>query len=179
MGAPIQAPLDALEILLKRRPFKADDVQQVIVRVARTQGSVVNNREMPDICLQHMVAVMLIDKTASFKSAHDKTRMQDPAVLRVRAKVNLVLDEELQRALPRREAIVEITLTDGTKLSEHVKAVRGTPSNPMTREEVVAKARDLMAPVLGTTNAASMIEKMLGLENVKNIRELRPFLQHA
>ncbi len=179
VGAPIQAPLDALEILLKRRPFKADDVQQVIVRVARTQGSVVNNREMPDICLQHMVAVMLIDKTASFKSAHDKTRMQDPAVLRVRAKVNLVLDEELQRALPRREAIVEITLTDGTKLSEHVKAVRGTPSNPMTREEVVAKARDLMAPVLGTANAASMIEKMLGLENVKNIRELRPFLQHA
>ena len=66
--------------------------------------------------------------------------MQDPAVLRVRAKVNLVLDdEELQRALPRREAIVEITLADGTKLSEHVTAVRGTPSNPMTREEVVAK----------------------------------------
>jgi 2-methylcitrate dehydratase PrpD len=178
VGAPIQAPLDALEILLKRRPFAADDVQQVIVRVARTQGSVVNDREMPDICLQHMVAVMLMDKTASFKSAHDKARMQDPAVLRMRAKVNLVLDdEELQRALPRREAIVEITLTDGTKLSERVTAVRGTPSNPMTREEVVAKARDLMAPVLGPANAASMIEKILGLENVKNIRDLRPFLQ--
>jgi 2-methylcitrate dehydratase PrpD len=178
VGAPIQAPLDALEILLKRRPFSADDVQQVTVRVARTQGSVVNNREMPDICLQHMVAVMLIDKTASFISAHDKPRMQDPAVLRVRTKVNLVLDDdELQRALPRREAIVEITLTDGTKLSEHVTAVRGTPANPMTREEVVRKARDLMAPVLGAANAASIIEKMLALENVKNIRELRPFLQ--
>jgi 2-methylcitrate dehydratase PrpD len=178
VGAPIQAPLDALETLLKRRPFSADDVQQVTVRVARTQGSVVNNREMPDICLQHMVAVMLIDKTASFKSAHDKPRMQDPAVLRVRAKVNLVLDDgELQRALPRREAIVEITLADGAKLSEHVTAVRGTPSNPMIREEVVAKARDLMAPVLGAANAASIIEKMLSFENVKNIRELRPFLQ--
>jgi 2-methylcitrate dehydratase PrpD len=180
VGAPIQAPLDALEILLKRRPFTADDVQQVTVRVARTQGSVVNNREMPDICLQHMVAVMLIDKTASFKSAHDKARMQDPAVLRVRAKVNLVLDDgELQSALPRREAIFEITLSDGTKLTEHVTAVRGTPGNPMTREEVVQKARDLMAPVLGAANAARLIDKMLGLENVKNIRELRPLLQLA
>jgi len=178
VGAPIQAPLDALEILLKQRPFTADDVQQVTVRVARTQGSVVNNREMPDICLQHMVAVMLIDKTATFKSAHDKARMQDPAVLRARAKVNLVLDdEELQRALPRREAIVEITLADGAKLSEHVTAVRGTPSNPMTREEVVRKARELMAPVLGAANAGSIIDKLLGLENVKNILELRPFLQ--
>jgi 2-methylcitrate dehydratase PrpD len=180
VGAPIQAPLDALEILLKRRPFNADDVQRVTVRVARTQGSVVNNREMPDICLQHMVAVMLIDKTATFKSAHDKARMQDPAVLRVRAKVNLVLDDgELQRALPRREAIVEITLSNGTKLSEHVVAVRGTPSNPMTREEVVAKARELMAPVLGAANAASIIQKLLGLENLKSILELRPFLQRV
>ena len=180
VGAPIQAPLDALEILLKRRSFSADDVQQVVVRVARTQGSVVNNREMPDICLQHMVAVMLIDKTASFKSAHDKARMQDPEVLRVRAKVNLVLDdEELQRALPRREAIVEITVADGTKLSEHVTAVRGTPSNPMTRDEVVAKARDLISPVLGAANAASIIEKLLGLENLKSILELRSLLQRA
>jgi 2-methylcitrate dehydratase PrpD len=180
VGAPIQAPLDALEILLKRRSFSADDVQQVIVRVARTQGSVVNNREMPDICLQHMVAVMLLDKTASFKSAHDKERMQDPAVLRVRAKVTLILDDdELQHALPRREAIVEIILNDGTKLSEHVRAVRGTPSNPMTREEVVAKARELMIPVLSGANAATLIEKMLGLENVKNILELRPLLQRS
>ena len=178
VGAPIQAPLDALEILLRRRPFSADDVQQVNVRVARTQGSVVNNREMPDICLQHMVSVMLLDKTATFNSAHDKARMQNPDVLRVRAKVNLILDDgELQRALPRREAIVEITLKDGTRLSEHVRAVRGTPLNPMTREEVVAKARELMSPVLGATKASSLIENLLGLEKVKNIRDLRPLLQ--
>jgi 2-methylcitrate dehydratase PrpD len=179
VGAPIQAPLDALEFLLKMHPhIEVDEIQEVNVRVARTQGSVVNNREMPDICLQHMVAVMLIDKTASFKSAHDKARMQDPAVLRVRAKVNLVLDDdELQRALPRREAIVEIWFTDRTRIIEHVIAVRGTPSNPMTREEVVAKARELMAPVLGTTNTESLIDKLLGLENVKNILELRPLLQ--
>jgi 2-methylcitrate dehydratase PrpD len=170
VGAPIQAPLDSLEFLLKMHPHIAvDQIQQVNVQVARTQGSVVDNREMPDICLQHMVAVMLIDKTASFKSAHDKARMQDRAVLRVRAKVNLVLDdEELQRALPRREAIVEIMLADGTKLSQHVTAVRGTPSNPMTREEV-----------LGAANAASVIDKVLALENLKNILELRPLLQRS
>ena len=178
VGAPIQAPLDALENLMKRRNFGAGQVQQVIVRIGTTPAVVVNNREMPDICLQHMVAVMLLDKTSSFKAAHDKARMQDPAVLRQRAKVQLVGDAELERALPRREAVVEVTLTDGTKLSEHVVAVRGTPANPMPREEIVAKCRDLMAPVLGAAATASLIEKVLGLENVKNIRELRPLLQH-
>jgi 2-methylcitrate dehydratase PrpD len=94
--------------------------------------------------------------------------------------VNLVLDDgELQRALPRREAIVEITLNDGTQLSEHVKTVRGSAANPMTREEVVAKARELMTPVLGVATPSSLIDKMLALETVKSVRELRPLLQLA
>jgi len=177
VGSPIQAPLDALEIIRKKHPFNASDVQQVIVRVARTESTVVNNRDIPDICLQHMIAVMLLDKTASFAAAHDKPRMQDPAILRERAKVQLIGDDELERRLPHREAIVEVTLTDGTKLTEHVTAVRGTIENPMPREEVVAKARDLMAPVLGAANTASLIEKIFALENVKDIRELRPLLQ--
>jgi 2-methylcitrate dehydratase PrpD len=179
VGSPIQAPLDALEIIRKKHPFSASEVQQVIVRVARTESTVVNNRNIPDICLQHMVAVMLLDQTASFAAAHDKPRMQDPAILRERAKVQLIGDDDLERRLPHREAIVEVTLTDGTKLSEHVTAVRGTIENPMPREEVVAKARDLMAPVLGVANTASLIEKVFTLENVKDIRELRPLLQRA
>src|SRR5277367_4407006 len=114
VGSPIQAPLDALEIIRKRRPFEAEQVQTVTVRVASSDGALVNNREMPDICMQHMIAVMLLDKTASFKAAHDKPRMQDAAVLKQRAKVQLMPDAELERHLPAREAIVEVMLTDGT-----------------------------------------------------------------
>jgi 2-methylcitrate dehydratase PrpD len=176
-GGPIQSPLDALEIILKRHPFEPDQVKQVVVRASTSAAFTVDNREMPDICLQHMVAVMLIDKTASFKAAHDKARMQDPEVLRVRAKVRLVPDEELERLIPKRVAIVEVTLNDETKLSERVESVRGTPENPMNREEVVAKARDLIAPILGAAKCNALIEKVYLLENVKDIRELRPFLQ--
>ncbi|HEX6896536.1 MAG TPA: MmgE/PrpD family protein, partial [Bryobacteraceae bacterium] len=179
VGSPIQAPLDALENLRKKRPFEPDQVQSVVVRVASSEAALVNNREMPDICLQYMVAVMLLDKTASFRSAHDKARMQDASVARQRAKVQLVADPELERRLPRREATVEITLTDGTKLSDHVDAVRGTAENPMSREEVIAKSRDLLAPVLGDAKSSALIEKVLNLETLKSVRELRPLLQRA
>ena len=73
----------------KKRPFEADDVKDVAVRLAPSVGAVVDNRDIPDICLQHMVAVMLIDKTASFHAAHDKARMKDAAVLRQRAQGEL------------------------------------------------------------------------------------------
>lgn len=179
VGSPIQAPLDALELLRKRHPFEADQVRKVTVRIASSGANTTNNREMPDISLQHMIAVMLMDKTASFHAAHDKPRMQDPAILRARAKIELVPDEELERRLPSREAIVEVALTDGTNLREHVQAVRGTAENPMPREEVVAKARDLMTPILGAEKCGKLIDRVLDLENVKTIRQLRPFLQRA
>jgi len=179
VGSPIQAPLDALENLRKKHPFEADQVQSVIVRVATSEAALVNNREMPDICLQYMVAVMLLDKTATFRSSHDKARMQDPLVQRQRAKVQLIGDAELEHRLPRRETIVQATLSDGTRLTDHVDAVRGTAENPMSREEVVAKSRDLMSPVLGEAKSASLIAKVLNLESLKNVRELRPLLQRA
>jgi 2-methylcitrate dehydratase PrpD len=177
VGTPIQAPLDAIDNLRRKRPFDAGDVKAVVVRLAPTVGAVVDNRDIPDICLQHMVAVMLIDKTASFHAAHDKARMQDAEVLRQRRKVTYTPDATLTKLLPARVAIVEITLNDGTQLADRVEAVRGTVRNPMTRAEVVEKARDLMAPVLGTATAQKLIDTLLAIEGVTDIRMLRPLLQ--
>src|ERR1700682_4068543 len=177
VGSPIQAPLDALAGFFKQRSFTANDVQKVVVRIASDEANTVSNRDMPDICLQYMVAVMLLDKTSTFQSAHDKARMKDPAVLRQRGKVEVVADPRIYARRPKREAIVEVTLADGTQMTEWVKDVRGTAENPMTREEVVAKARYLIGPVLGDATCSALLDKVLALESVKDIRELRPALQ--
>jgi 2-methylcitrate dehydratase PrpD len=177
VGTPIQAPLDAIANLRRQRAFEADDVQRVIVRLAPTVGAVVDNRDIPDICLQHMIAVMLIDKTASFAAAHDKPRMDDQTVRSHRAKVEYVPDQELARLLPARVAVVEITLRDGSRLSDRVEAVRGTVRNPMTRDEIADKARDLMAPVLGRAQTQRLIDGVLSLDAARSLRPLRSLLQ--
>lgn len=177
VGSPIQAPLDALELLRQKHAFAADDVTELVVRLAPTVGAVVDDRDIPDISLQHMLAVMLADGTVSFKAAHDAPRMRDPAVLRERAKVRYVPDAELAALLPARVAIVEVTLRGGARHSERVEAVRGTVRNPMTRDEVVAKARDLIEPVLGRTKTNRTIAALLAAETLRNVRELRPLLQ--
>ena len=133
----------------------------------------------PDINIQHLTAVMLVDKTVSFRSAHDVARMKDPVVLKHRAKVQLVGDEALEKLMPRRVAIVEVTLNDGKMLSERVETVRGTAGNPMTRDEMIEKARDLIVPVLGAEKFQALITKIFALESVKNVVELRPLLQKA
>ena len=168
-----------MDNLLKKRPFNADDVKSVVVRLAPSVGAVVDNRDIPDICLQHMMAVMLIDKTASFHAAHDKARMQDGTVLRQRRKVSYVPDATLAQLLPARVAIVEVTLNDGTRMSDRVEAVRGTVRNPMPRTEVVDKARDLLAPVLGAASTGKLIDELSAVEAIKDVRTLRPLLQKA
>ena len=179
VGSPIQGPLDAVYAIGSKRAFEAGEVKRVTVRLAPSVAEVVDNRDIPDICLQHMVAVMLLDKTASFHAAHDKPRMQDAAVLKERAKIDLVRDEELAKLLPVRVAIVEIDLADGSRLSERVTAVRGTPRNPMTRDEVIDKARDLVAPVVAREKTEQLIKSVYEIEAVTDIRALRPLLQRA
>jgi 2-methylcitrate dehydratase PrpD len=93
--------------------------------------------------------------------------------------VQLVSSEELEKLEPARQAIVEITLNDGTVLSDRVTDVRGTVDNPMTREEVAQKCRDLVEPVLGKANCTALIDKIFGIEKVTDIRELRGVLQKA
>jgi 2-methylcitrate dehydratase PrpD len=179
VGSPIQGPLDAVESIRGKRSFEADQVQRVTVRLAPPVAEIVDNRNIPDICLQHMIAVMLLDKTVSFHAAHDKPRMKDQAVLAQRAKVSLVRDEELSKFLPVRVAVVEIELADGARLSERVSAVRGTPRNPMSRAEVIEKARDLIAPVLGREKSERLIETVYAIENLTDIRSLRSILQRG
>jgi len=179
VGSPIQGPLDAIEAIRGKRPFEAQDVQRVTVRLAPAVAAVVDNRDIPDICLQHMLAVMLLDKTVSFHAAHDKPRIQDAQALAQREKVNLVGDAELAKLLPVRVTVVEIEFIDGSRMSERVSAVRGTPRNPMSRSEVMEKARDLMAPVVGSEQAQRLTATVYAIENVADVRSLRPLLQSS
>jgi len=177
VGSPIQAPLDSLRELIREHGIKAGDVDKVVVKVAHQGANTVDNRDMPDICMQHMCAVMLIDGTVTFLTSHDRKRMRERNVLALRKRVELRGDDELSAVMPSRQGIVEIRLRDGRELRHHTKAVRGSAENPMTRAEVDEKGFDLMAPVIGKPRARKLCDAIWKLEKVKDIRSLRPLLR--
>src|SRR3989475_10347029 len=71
VGSPVQAPLDSLAELIRGHRVAAGDVESLVVRVAHQGANTVDNRSMPDICMQHLCAVMLLEGTVSFRSSHD------------------------------------------------------------------------------------------------------------
>jgi 2-methylcitrate dehydratase PrpD len=177
VGSPIQAPLDSLIELIREHQIKTKNVERLVVRVAHQGANTVDNRAMPDICMQHMCAVMLIDGKVTFASAHDEKRMRDRKVLALRARIELRGDDALSAAMPSRQGIVEVTLRDGRALSRHTKAVRGAAENPMTRAEVDEKSFDLMAPVIGKVRARKLCDAVWKLEKVRDLRGFRPLLR--
>ena len=177
VGSPIQAPLDALLDLIRAHGIRAGDVEKLTVRVAKQGANTTDNRTMPDICMQHLCAVMLLDGIVTFASSHDERRMKDPKVLALRSRTELFGDEALTRTLPSRQGIVELKLSDGRALRHHTQAVRGTAQNPMTRTEVDEKAFHLIAPILGKARARLLCDAVWAVDKLSNMRKLRLLLR--
>jgi 2-methylcitrate dehydratase PrpD len=175
VGSPIQAALDSTQALIREHGLRAADVARVKVQVQDHEAAIVNDRNMPDICLQHLVAVMLLDGTVTFASSHDETRMRDRKVLGLRRRIELAGSAELTRA-GGRQAIVEVWMRNGRHLTHHTPVVKGAYGNPMTRAEVDEKCLDLIAPVLGRRCARALVDTVWNLERVKDMRVLRPLL---
>ena len=179
VGSPIQAALDALQALMAEHAIGPADVAALRAIMPDDRIHIVDNRDMPDVCLQHLLALLLIDGDVGFAAAHDHDRMHAPEILAMRALISAIPSNELTHATPARQAIIEIDTVDGRHLRHHTRAVLGTPANPMSQAQVQAKALDLMAPVLGDDGASQLADTLLCIEDLTDVRALRPLLAAA
>ena len=176
VGAPMQEAVEALHRLIAQYRVKASDVVKITVRLPERAAQTVNNRHMPDVNVQYILAVTLIDGRLSFAAAHDYERMQSPDVQAIKARVHLEVDLEMDKTGPRYQALVELTTASGQALREHIINVRGRPENPMSPAEVEEKARELMVPLLGDERVNKLFDSIRNLEAVSDISKLRPLL---
>ncbi|MFT5540659.1 MAG: 2-methylcitrate dehydratase PrpD [Alphaproteobacteria bacterium] len=179
VGSPAQAALDSMEWLMVTHSLDKNAIESITVQLPTRSARTVDNAPMPNINVQHLLALMLVDGGVSFASCHDAARMTDKTIRALRAKIHVIPSAELMHAKPTRQAIVEVTTRDGRKLTKRTKRVRGTVDNPMTREEVVAKARDLMIPILGARRTDRLIAAILDIEEMKDMTDLRRLLATA
>jgi 2-methylcitrate dehydratase PrpD len=157
VGSPAQAAVQAAEDLVGQG-LAADDVDAVEVLLPDNAAHVVDGRDMPDVCVQYLVAVTLLDRGFGFAAAHDHARMADPAVRALWDRTTLVPDPATRGT---RAGTLKVRTRDGRELTARVSDVRGTAENPMTRTEVEAKSTDLLEPSLGKERTAELIGQVL------------------
>jgi len=175
VGFPIQAAMEALLLNVAEHGYTADDVEAIETRIPKSGAHTVNDREMPDINLQYCFAVALIDGAVSFAAAHDVDRLQkDAAIAALKKRVTLIGDESFGEG--NYQATVAVTLKGGKKVSTHASSFRGKSDNPMSTDEVEAKARELIEPVMGSAQTERLIETVRDLDKLEKVRDLRPLI---
>ncbi len=172
VGYPIQSPLDAFLILRREHGLTLDNVERIVVTLPEDGARIVDDRAMPDVNCQYTIAVALLDGTLSFDASHSYERMQDPRVLAAKARVKLVGDRSLMDPTAPRSGRVDVTLRDGRTVTHFTRHAPGTKENPLDTERVSAKARALIAPVIGAERAEAVIRRVNDLENLAHVREL-------
>src|SRR5262245_63388548 len=63
VGYPIQAPLDAFLTLLREHKLSVDKVERIVVRLPEDGARIVNDRSMPDVNCQHIIALAPVEGT--------------------------------------------------------------------------------------------------------------------
>src|SRR4029077_10139397 len=157
--------LDSLEALGLDAPVDAHAIERVTIELPSFEAPVVDNRDMPNINLQHLAAVFLIEGELSFEAAHDLSRFENPEIRAVRDKIVLVASEALQTERGR-QAIVTLRDVSGCVRLHRPRHVRGTWGNPMPRSEIDAKARDLIDPILGSERTSHLLSSLWRLERI-------------
>lgn len=145
VGSPIQSMMDAVEYLLKNNDFDHKDIKELTIEIPSDRFHIINDREIPSISAQHLIAVHLIKKTMGYEEAHDETLFNDPEVVNLRKKIKSISSDELAIARPERQSKLTIILNNGKKLFYHASSVRGTPDNPMNKDDITAKAKRLFS----------------------------------
>lgn len=145
VGSPGQAAVEGVIQLIEADGLTADDVQSIEIHLPAEQVPIVNDSKMSNVNTKYLIAATLLDEAFSFTMAHDHERMHDePRTRALMERISIIPDEA--RQFTRSAELVIVTDGNGgpRELRRVIDNVRGTAGNPMTRTEVVAKARDVL-----------------------------------
>ena len=165
VGSPILGVVEAFNRLLRQAPIDPAQVRRVVLTMPRMSAQVVDERDMPNVNAQHIAAVMVLDGGLSLAASHDHARMRDPRVLDLRARIELQPGSES-------ETRVDVHVDSGEIRSERVESMRSIASPA----EVQRKALELIGPVFGEHCAMRLVDSIMHIENLQDVRQLRPLL---
>jgi 2-methylcitrate dehydratase PrpD len=173
----MQATLEAYFTLVKENRLDGRQIHKIVVRLPDTQARTINDRHMPDVNCQYLLAVAMLDGKIDFQNSHDFERMHDPQILELKKRVEIVADAELTKKFPAvRSAIVEINSVDGRNFSILMDRLPGAPYNPLSAGEVEQKFLLLSVPVLGEQRSLSIVEAVRNLDNLPDVAHLAALL---
>ena len=169
--------LDAAKALLQENGIKFDDVERLQVDVHPDLLNTVRFHKPTEgfrgkFSIDYVLAAMLLDGRVDLDSFSD-AYCNAPKMRESLDKV--VVNAQHDRgddAASRRRSPVTITMKDGRSFTKQVDHVRGSPANPMTRDELVGKYSNCAQRTLSAERLAKSVAVLETLETQPSVASL-------
>ena len=177
-------PITAVLNICRAHSITAEEVAEVHVRTTTRGADILSDpskyqpttKETADHSLPYCIAAAIADGNV-LPSSFEEEKLRDPRIWALLPKIKVVADAEIDGLFPAvKRAIVRITTTDGKVYEEQVDHAKGSPENPMSDDEIVAKFRANAAGVLTPEQQDQVIEATWGLEDFADIGEYMQLL---
>ncbi|HET6951029.1 MAG TPA: MmgE/PrpD family protein [Acidimicrobiales bacterium] len=171
--------MDALQQLLRRRPVAPDDIEAIDVEIPEFLTDMVPNHDpqtglQAKYSLEHsLAAVALHGRAGIHQFADDAVRQPEAHELRKRV---TIMPVPAQGPLQSR---VIVTLRDGERLEEVATRSHGSPADPLTDDERLAKFHECAGTLAPQEQRDRVIELTTRLDSLADVGELTAVLAVA
>jgi 2-methylcitrate dehydratase PrpD len=156
--------------------FSAKDVQRIVIAGEEKLTSHHAIYEPKDVMMAqysipYCVALAFFANPEEPES-FSEDNLSDSKILELARQVELRIDGEINQMKGSRAAKVIVQLKDGRELRHEILHFRGTPQNPLTREDLCRKVKMLACHAIPEEKVDGLIEKVLHLEEVEDMGTL-------
>jgi len=175
--------IDCLLDIVRREPVNPEDVEDILVR---TTTGIVSNKALHHFpptdyfeaqnSIPFILAVTLFDRACGLEQ-FTEDKYNDPRILEMGKKVHMAVEPEADRLAPKtKTAFVDLTLKDGRVLTSRIDYCSGEPENPLSKERLEEKFRNVARTVLDEKSMAAVIKAVDELDGIADVRELTGLL---
>jgi aconitate decarboxylase len=171
--------LDGIRAMQSRRPFRADDVERIVVHGSRVTMDHVGWKYVPQgltsaqLNLPYCVATLLLEGDV-FVDQFTEEKVADPERMALAARVQVLEDPAITAlgSSSRHMVRVEVFLRDGTRLDETVEWQRGSEHAFASADDIIGKMRKLAGHRMGDAQIERIVDWVMHADSMPDASQL-------
>ena len=168
-----QAPIQAMLEIVTRNDVAPEDIERIhLTRMLRPSSKDQGINYAPQTVLAARLSIPFCLSLAAHRRAvtleeFTPERLRDPSIGALMHKVEIVMDEQLNRDYPGGTAamVLRVRLKDGRELEQFVRYPKGNPNEPMSEAEIRRKFVALAGRTLAPERVDDLVRLLEQLEN--------------
>jgi len=172
-------PISAALQVCREHNITAEDVAAILVETTTRGADILSDpskfapktKETADHSLPYVVAAAVADGNV-LPDSFSEAKLKDPRIWDLLSKIKVVADPEIDALFPRvKRSRLSITTLDGNTYTAQVDHAKGSPHNPLSDAEIIAKFRANAEGIITAARQDEIIAATWGFESLDDLGE--------